>query len=143
MVSNNDNNNNSNNSDNNGNNDSLQKRAVISSLLLVARNILSGGMSAPHAHQQQQQFQTTDVNQCLHNKSSGHGVPDVNLFDFIFLLVDYGKGFVFSGEQSPAKLKCSCYKERIQSSKIIGLICSRFITFTFDLCDQFSFVCDL
>ena len=95
MVSNNNNSNNSNNSDNNDNNDnndSLQKRAVISSLLLVARNILSGGMSAPHAHQQQQQFQTyTDVNQCLHNKSSSHGVPNVNLFDFIFLLVDYGK----------------------------------------------------
>ena len=93
-LSNNDNNNNSNNSDNNDNNDnndSLQKRAVISSLLLVARNILSGGMSAPHAHQQQQQFQTTDVNQCLHSKSSSHGVPNVNLFDFIFLLVDYGK----------------------------------------------------
>ena len=64
---------------------------MISSLLLVARNILSGGMSAPHAHQQQQQFQTTDVNQCLHNKSSSNGVPNVNLFDFIFLLVDYGK----------------------------------------------------
>ena len=91
-LSNNDNNNNSNNSDNNDNNDnndSLQKRAVISSLLLVARNILSGGMSAPHAHQQQQQFQTTDVNQCLHNKSSSHGVPNVNLFTF--LLVGFGK----------------------------------------------------
>ena len=33
----------------------------------------------------------TEVNQCLHNKSSSHGVPNVNLFDFIFLLVDYGK----------------------------------------------------
>ena len=57
----------------------------------MARKILSRGMSAPHAHQQQQQFQTTDVNQCLHSKSRSHGVPNVNLFDFMFLLVDYGK----------------------------------------------------
>ena len=57
----------------------------------MARNILSQGMSAPHVHQQQQQFQTTDLNQCLHSKSSSHGVPNVNLLDFMFLLVDYGK----------------------------------------------------
>ena len=31
-----------------------------------------------------------DVNQCLFNKSA-HGVPNVNLFDLMFLLVDYGK----------------------------------------------------
>ena len=40
---------------------------------------------------QRQKFHTDDVNQCLHNKSSIHGVPNVNLFDFMFLLVDYGK----------------------------------------------------
>ena len=34
---------------------------------------------------------TDDVNQCLQNKSGSHGVLDVNLFDFVFLLVDYGK----------------------------------------------------
>ena len=32
---------------------------------------------------------TDDVNQCLHNKSGGHKVSNVNLFDFLFLLVDY------------------------------------------------------
>ena len=42
---------------------------------------------------QQQKFHTDDVNQCLHNESSSHGVPNVNLFDFMFLLVDYGKAF--------------------------------------------------
>ena len=40
---------------------------------------------------QRQKFHTDDVNQCLHNKSGGHGVPKVNLFHFTFLLVDFGK----------------------------------------------------
>ena len=40
---------------------------------------------------QQQKFHTDDVNQCLHNKSGSHGVPNVILFDFTFLLVDFGK----------------------------------------------------
>ena len=33
---------------------------------------------------------TKDVNQCLHNKSGSHGAKNVNLFDFMFLLLDYG-----------------------------------------------------
>ena len=40
---------------------------------------------------QQQKFHTDDINQCLHNKSGSHGVPDVNLVDFMFPLVDYGQ----------------------------------------------------
>ena len=36
-----------------------------------------------------QRLHTDDVNQCLHNKSGGHKVSNVNLFDFLFLLVDY------------------------------------------------------
>ena len=40
---------------------------------------------------QRQKFHTDDVNQCLHNKSGGHGVPNANLFNFTFLLVDFGK----------------------------------------------------
>ena len=42
------------------------------------------------ATQRRQKCHTKDVNQCLHNKSGSHGVPNVNLFDFMFLLVDYG-----------------------------------------------------
>ena len=42
------------------------------------------------ATQRQQKFHTNDVNQCLHNKSGSHGVANVSLFDFMFLLVDYG-----------------------------------------------------
>ena len=32
-----------------------------------------------------------DVNQCLHNKSGSHGVANAKLFNFTFLLVDFGK----------------------------------------------------
>ena len=40
---------------------------------------------------QRQKFHTDHVNQCLHNKSSSHGVSNVNLFNFMFLLVDFCK----------------------------------------------------
>ena len=36
---------------------------------------------------------SNDVNQCLYHKSGSHGVPNINLFDFMLLLVDYGKVF--------------------------------------------------
>ena len=40
---------------------------------------------------QQQKFHTDDVNQWLHNKSGSHEVPNANLFNFTFLLVNFGK----------------------------------------------------
>ena len=40
---------------------------------------------------QQQKFHTDDANQCLLHKSGNHGVPNVNLFHFRFLLIDFGK----------------------------------------------------
>ena len=40
---------------------------------------------------QQQKFHTDDVNQCLHNKFGSDGVPNANLFNSLFLLVDFGK----------------------------------------------------
>ena len=49
-------------------------------------------MSAP----QQQKFHTDDVNQCLHKNSGSHGVLYVNLFTFMFLLLDYGKVLYFT-----------------------------------------------
>ena len=45
----------------------------------------------PRLKRVQQKFHTDDVNQCLHNKSGSHGVPNANLFNFMFLLVDFGK----------------------------------------------------
>ena len=40
---------------------------------------------------QRQKFHTDDANQFLLNKSGSHWVPNVNLFNFRFLLVDFGK----------------------------------------------------
>ena len=57
------------------------------SSLLAAGDVSRGGTSAT----QRQKFHTDDVNQCLHNKSGSHGVPNANLFNFTFLLVDFGK----------------------------------------------------
>ena len=51
------------------------------------RNVSRGGMSAT----QQQKFHTDEVDQCLHKKSGSHGVLNRNLFNFTFLLVDFGK----------------------------------------------------
>ena len=57
------------------------------SSLFAAGDVSRGGTSATR----RQKFHTDDVNQCLHNKSGSHGVPNANLFDFMFLLVDFGK----------------------------------------------------
>ena len=53
----------------------------------LLRDVSQGGTSVSPW----QKFYTDDVNQCLHNKSGSHGVPNANLFNFTFLLVDFGK----------------------------------------------------
>ena len=70
------------------------------SSLLATWDVSRGGTSAT----QRQKFHTNDVNQCLHNISGSHGVPNTNLFNFTFLLVDFGK--VLCSSTTPAKLKC-------------------------------------
>ena len=49
------------------------------------RDVSQGGTSAT----QRQKFHADDVNPCLHNKSGSHGVPNANLFNFTFILVDF------------------------------------------------------
>ena len=51
------------------------------------RHVSRGGTSAT----QRQKFHTDNVNQCLHNKSGSHAVSNENLFNFTFLLVNFGK----------------------------------------------------
>ena len=48
---------------------------------------------------QRQKFHTDDVNHCLHNKSGSHGVPNANLFNFMFPLVDFGKTLCSSANE--------------------------------------------
>ena len=51
------------------------------------RDVSQGGTSST----QRQKFHTDDVYQCLHNKSGSHGVPNANVLNFTFLLIDFGK----------------------------------------------------
>ena len=44
------------------------------SSLFAVGDVSRGGTSAT----QRQKFHTDDANQCLHNKSSSHGVPNIN-----------------------------------------------------------------
>ena len=57
------------------------------SSLFAAGDVSRGGTSTT----QRQKFHTDDANQCLHNKSGSHGVPNTNLSNFTCLLVDFGK----------------------------------------------------
>ena len=49
-------------------------------------DVSRGGTSAI----QLQKFHTDDANQCLHNKSGSHGVPNINLSQFTSVMVDFG-----------------------------------------------------
>ena len=80
---------------------SLWKQLCFSLLVFSTGDISHGGTSGS----QQQEFHTNDVNQCLHNKSDSHGVPNANLFNFTFFLVNFVKVLRVC-EQAPAKLKC-------------------------------------
>ena len=70
------------------------------SLFVVAGDVSHAGTFAT----QRQQFHTDDANQCLHNKSGSHGVPNINLSNFMCLLVDF------------VKVLCSSAKELQQNS---------------------------
>ena len=50
-------------------------------------DVLHGGTFAT----QRQKFHTDDANQCLHNKSGSHGVPNINLSHFTNVMVDFGE----------------------------------------------------
>ena len=72
-------------------------------------DVSQGGMSAT----QRQKFYTDDVNQCLHKKSSSHGVPNANLFNFMFLLVDFGKVLCSSAKELQQNPNASSREEYI------------------------------
>ena len=57
------------------------------SSLFAAGDVSRGGTSATQGHK----FHTDDANQCLHNESGSHGVPNINLSNFARLLVDFGE----------------------------------------------------
>ena len=73
------------------------------------RDVSRGGTSAT----QRQKFHTDDVNQCLHNKFGSHGVPNANLFNFTFPLVDFGKVLCSSANELQQNLNASSREDYI------------------------------
>ena len=49
---------------------------------------------------QRQKFHTDDANQCLHNESGSHGVPNINLSNFTCLLVNFSEVLCSSATSS-------------------------------------------
>ena len=62
---------------------------------------------------QRQILHTDDVNQYLYSKSCSHGVPSVNLFNFLFLLVDYGKVWCSATNKLQPNSNASAKEENI------------------------------
>ena len=60
-----------------------------------------------------QALHTDEVNQCLRNKSCSHGVQNANLFDFTFLLVDFGKVLCSSANELQQNSNASSRAEYI------------------------------
>ena len=103
------------------------------SSLFAAGNVSRGGTSAT----QRQKFHTDEANQCLHNKSSSHGVPNTNLSNFTCLLVDF-----------IGKVLCSSANELQQNSNASSRDIPQILTVLLEilrvyinLCGLLSFVC--
>ena len=79
------------------------------SSLFTAGDISRGGTSAT----QRQKFHTDYANQCLHNKSGSHGVPNINLSNFTCLLVDFGKVLCSSANELQQNSNASSREEYI------------------------------
>ena len=86
---------------------SLRKQPFL--LALAIGDVSRGGTSAT----QRQKFHTDDVNQCLHNISGSHGVPQPNLFNFTFLLVDFTKVWCSSANELQQKSNASSREEYV------------------------------
>ena len=113
---------------------SLQAADVSPGSLLL-RDVSRGGTSAT----QQQKFHTDDVNRCLQDKSVSHGVPNVNWFNFMFLLVDFGKVLCSSANDLQQNSNASSIEDYIP--KVLTVLLEIHRAFTFDLCHLLSFVC--
>ena len=85
------------------------RTADVSPRSSLLRDVSRGGTSAI----QRQKFHTDDVNQCLLNKSGSHGVPNANLLNFTFLLVDFGKVLCSSANELQQNSNASSRKDYI------------------------------
>ena len=79
------------------------------SSLFAVGDVSRGGTSAS----QRQKFHTDDANECLHNKSGSHGVPNTNLSNFTCLLVHFGKVLCSSANELQQNSNASSREEYI------------------------------
>ena len=104
------------------------------SSLFVAGDVSRGGMSAT----QGQKFHTDDANQCLHNKSGIHGVPNINLPNFMCLLVDFGIALCSSTNKLQQNSNTSSREDYVPQILTVLL---EILHSYLDLCGLLSFVC--
>ena len=79
------------------------------STLFASGDVSRRGTSAT----QRQKFHTDDANQCLHNKSGSHGLPNTNWSNFTCLLVDFGEMLCLSANDLQQNSNASSREEFI------------------------------
>ena len=79
------------------------------SSLFIAGDVSRGEMSAT----QGQKFHTDDANQCLHNKSDSHGVPNIDLSNFACRLVDFGKVLCWCAHELQQNSNASSWEDYV------------------------------
>ena len=85
--------------------------------LFATGDVSRGGTSATL----QQKFPTYVAIQCLHNKSSSHGVPNRNLSNFTCLLVGFGKVLCLSANELQQNSNASSREDYIPQILIVLL----------------------
>ena len=88
---------------------SLACKNIRFSSLFIAGDVSQGEMSAT----QGQKFHTDDANQCLHNKSDSHGVPNIDLSNFVCLLVDFGKVLCWCAHELQQNSNASSWEDYV------------------------------
>ena len=94
-----------------------RRKNIRFSSLFATGDVSRGGTSAT----QRQKFHTDDAIQCLHNKSSSHGVPNTNLSNFTCLLVDFGKVLCLSANELQQNSNASSREDYIPQILIVLL----------------------
>ena len=105
------------------------------SSLFAARDVSRGGTSAT----QRQKFHTDDAHQCLHNESSSHGVPHINLSNFACLLVDFGDVLCSSANKLQQDSNASSRED--YNPQMLTVLLEILRVYINDLCGLLSFVC--
>ena len=105
------------------------------SSLFADGDVSRGGTSAT----QRQKFHTDDAIQCLHYKSSSHGVPTTNSSNFMCLLNDFGKVLCLSANELQQNSSASSREDYIpQILTVLLEIHGIYI----DLCGRLSVICE-